>query len=923
MFGFKSFADKTKIDFKPGFTALVGPNGCGKSNVVDALKWVLGEKSARSMRGEKMEDVIFAGTDGHKALSMSEVTLEFENSGGLLPIDGDNLRVTRRLYRDGESEYLINNRKVRLKEIESLFYDTGVGKQAYSVMEQGRIDQIVSSKPEERRYIFEEAAGISKYKFQKKETVRKLEETKLNLNRAQDILHEIERDREQKRKQAQTTENYQSLKKELTDYEIKRYVLKSADFLERKSALEEKLSNLIKRREELSAQVSSVNSLIEEREYKKNAIQLELFEQDKQLVAFKHSLSHIEDQLQRNKSLLQEAKHRLDATEQKLEQRKKNIESLDNQLADLIEKQKQLEQEIAELAHQLEEKKNADNQHKNQIIQWEQQLRANRQEIIDIEKNLVNKQELLKEIIGKLVVEIEKRKKELEQDEEKRSYHRQNIYNQLDAIELSVQKIYDLAAMPVESAQVFSDWYQKWQTVVKEVLEPLDMKVLRQEIHSFESFEDGFRSIFFAKGGIQEQKEDLQNLIAQMQSRKEFLIEENNQLEISIAEAREKREILKDEWNQLNTKLTKESNELSWIKKQIEQFTTQRNQLLEQSESYLKEIQTIQKRINDWNTEIFEFEGQLKDFNEKEIKIQSQIRELAGERDSIEQEVSKFKSQIHRERVELNQVQPKIENFERLLIELRLKDEQIQDQLYNEYELDFSDAKEKAQNVDLPENDLNAKISQLKKSIQELGVINHLALDEFKELEERYQFYVKQYQDMLKAQEDIYNIIKDIDQASTKLFIENFAKIRTSFSNIFQKLFQGGKADVLLIDTENPLESGIDIVVHPPGKKPKHISLLSGGERSLVAIALLFAVYEIKPSPFCFLDEIDAALDERNIDRFIHLLDQFAGKSQFIVISHNKRTMAAADTIFGVTMEEPGISKLVSMRLETAKQVVS
>lgn len=912
MIGFKSFAEKTKVKFQPGFTALVGPNGCGKSNVVDAVRWVLGEKSARSMRGEKMEDVIFAGTDQMKPLSMAEVSLEFDNSGGLLPIDGNTLTVARRLYRDGESEYLVNGRQVRLKEIEALFYDTGVGKNTYSVMEQGKIDQIISTKPEERRYIFEEAAGVSRYKHQKKESVKKLEETKRNVSRIQDILHEVERDRNHKQKQAERTERYQELNEQLSIYKIKKHVQRSSDFLARAEELEKKMGELVRRREELSAKVSSVNSIIEQKEYKKNAIQLELFEQDKQLVSYQHSLQYIDERISRNKSLLQDAEERLARSEAQIAQKKQNLDDLENKINQESERGGRLEKELSEMTEVIRTKEDEQQRLTGQINDWSETIKTNRQSIDQIEKNLKEEQEQLKVVIGKLVIEIEKRKQELEQEESERQVYRSRLYEWLDSTRAKSERLIEQLSENAEA--------QSLRHAVRDFVTHLDLDSFQNDLKAFESFEDGFRSIFFAKGGIQEQKEEIQTRIEQGEADREAHLSENNRLEESIQQGRERLENLKEELKELHVRNSKQRNELDWVHKQLNQFHQQKKDLQEQVQSFQSEIDLIKSNIEDWKKEIAEFEEQLQDFSGKESSLRNQMRQLTEERDSIEQEVSRHKTEIHRENVELDKVKPKIDTYEKSLMEIRLKDEQLKEQIYNQYELDYQEALRRAQEIDLEGQALTSKIDALKKEINELGVINHLAVDEYNELNERYQFYNKQYEDLLKAQTDIYAIIADIDKASLELFNKSFEDIRKSFESIFQLLFNGGSADILLMDPDNPLESGIDIVVHPPGKRPKHISLLSGGEKSLVAIALLFSIYEIKPSPFCFLDEIDAALDEQNVDRFIKLLQKFSDTSQFIIITHNKKTMSMANTIYGITMDHPGISSIISLQLEKTKK---
>lgn len=920
MSGFKSFAEKTIIEFEPGFNALVGPNGCGKSNVVDAIKWVLGEKSARSIRGEKMEDVIFAGTDSFKAQSMAEVKLVFENKSGILPISGDSIAVVRRLYRDGESEYLINDQKVRLKEIERIFFDTGVGKHAYSVMEQGKIDQIISTKPEDRRYIFEEAAGISRYKHQKKETLKKLEETNVNIQRIQDILREIDRERNVTQKQAEKTQEYQELKKNLSLFEIKLYVDQGERLLEKAANIDERLQNLTMRREELSAKVSSVNAIIEEKEYKKNAIQLELFEHDKKLLSFRHSLQHLDEHLSRNRRLLEDTNNKIRNIEGKIEERHKNLSSIQEKINTLDRQEEEVKQKLRQHEDKLTDLRNRESALVGQIEKNKETLKTNKGRIEFLDREIQQLQEKIKEVIGELVIAIEKRKSELVQEEETRQSYQQEIYQSLDNYHTRLSNfLKELEHIEKSPSEQAVEEFKQFIVVNKEKLTGINFAELRGRIERFAALEDGFRSIFFQEGGIQSQKEELQKNLEDNQRQKEELNHQNRLLEEEQPQLESKKNELSSNISDLKSEISKDNNEMQWLSKQRDEFNLQLFDVQSQITQYSEEINEHRKEIENWNQEIRDFEKQLYEFSGQEDKIKESIQELSNIREELQVDVEKHKLEIHRESEELKNLNPKILDFEKSLLEVKLKDEQVKEYLYTQYELDFSEAKLKADELEKLQNEkinFQQKVAELKRKIDSLGVINHLAIEELQDLEERHSFYQQQLDDMDVARKDIVNLLQDIDRESLQLFTKTFVEIRSSFARIFQVLFEGGEADIMLIDPEQPLDSGVDIVVQPPGKKPKHLSLLSGGEKSLIAIALLFAVYETKPSPFCFLDEIDAALDENNVSRFITMLKEFSESTQFIVITHNKRTMSMANTIYGVTMEKAGISKLVSMKLE-------
>lgn len=915
MIGFKSFGNKTRMEFEPGFTALVGPNGCGKSNVVDAIRWVLGEKSARSLRGEKMEDVIFGGTDDLHALSFSEVTLEFENLNGILPIDGKTVAVTRRLYRDGESEYLLNNNSVRLKEIENLFMDTGVGKNAYSVMEQGKIDLIISTKPEERRYIFEEAAGISRYKQQKKESLKKLQETENNINRVSDIMREINREKEQKRDQARKAQSYREIKEELSKYEITHFVFKIENLKLKSGRAGKELEAMNGKHEDLSKKVSSIDVFIEEKKLKINDIQHELFEKEKKLISIEHSSKSLEEKINNNHDTIKEDNERLLSIKEKIEKRSANIEKIQGHIQNLNNQERgiieglNLHEKIS--TEKLEEKGNII----KSISNSEGKININRGLINDIEQDQINLQNQLREVIEKLITAIEEKKKEMEVEEVKRNHFRNEIYKSLDEMEKVISDLKALLTSPGINESLER---------IKGSLDLMNIENLKKGFQQFESYEDGFRSILFDKKGIHSQKEDIEKEIQSLQQKKDDLKNEILSLEKFVADNRQLLEKINHDIGKINITITKDRNELIWIEKQKSLLNEQLAEFKNQLQANHTEIQEIERDLDNRNTLGQDLDKNIETTFQAESALKENIRDLVNNRSNLKREADEYESQIADDKKKLSAILPDIQRYEKILLENRVKEEQIRESLYHDYELHLDEAKERTdiknkEIADLNISEVNRMISELKSSINGLGVINHLALDEYEELKERHLFYDKQFQDMTKARSDIFKLIKDIDKVSTDLFLKAFETIQKSFSKIFRRLFEGGDAQITLTEPDNPLESGIDIIVHPPGKHPKRLSLLSGGEKSLIAISILFATYEIRPSPFCFLDEIDAALDESNIDRFIKLLYQFSEKSQFIIITHNKRTMSMADSIYGVTMEQPGISKLVSMRLDNSQ----
>jgi chromosome segregation protein len=902
LFGFKSFADKTQIIIEPGITAVIGPNGCGKSNIVDGVRWVLGEKQAKNIRGEKMEDIIFNGTDQRKPLSVAEVSITIDNTNKILDIDTEAVKVSRRIFRDGESEYLINKSPVRLKDIEKLFMDTGVGKTSYSVMEQGKIDMILSTRAEDRRYLFEEAAGVSRYKLQRKESEKKLQSTSTNLSRINDIIKEIERERDIKSGQASKTKEYISLRKRMVDLDVKIHLIDFSDFNKKREKLKEEIQNLNQENEKISARVSTISSEEEMDEKKKNDIQLQLFELDKELHTFRIKIENIDGKTENNRKLIKEQYLRKENILKKTEERTKSSDKLKeekyNSELQRVEVIKKLEQDNIKLKDYIklrEEKIIFISNAKNRIIE-------NKKEIKSEETKLVELREFLEVIIKKLLDAIGKRKAELADSEEERQTVKLKIAENLNALSNHLHEAVNMLNINKHMEAI-------------ELLSKIDIEALKSDIKQFEDFEDGFRSILFDKTGIHAEKESLDQQIngkviriGELQSEiimlEESLVQGQSELEeISAGIARIEKEIIRNE------------NEQNWIARHLENLSQQIEDLAGQIENYRDDIRASEKVTENLVGEIKEWGNLLLEYNEKSELLKKNINEQTEKRTKIEQEIFKRKDISRKDIENQKRIIEKISSKEKTQIELDFKISNIEEYLWTEYERKTSDLKDVK--VDETErSDIQNTFNNLKKEINELGPINNLAIEEYKELNKRLEYYIEQRDDIEKARKDILSVIEDINKTSIEIFTETFYIIKNNFSEIFKKLFQGGDASIELTDEENILESGIDIIAMPPGKKPKNINILSGGERTLTAIALLFATYMVRPSPFCFLDEIDAALDEENIGRFLHMLEQFSKSTQFIIITHNKKTMSIAESIYGITMEEPGVSKIVSYKMD-------
>lgn len=905
MFGFKSFADKIHVEFESGITAIVGPNGCGKSNVVDAVKWVLGEKQAKNLRGQTMEDVIFSGTDHRKGLSLAEVSLTIDNSNRALDFAADTVTISRRVFRDGESEYLINKSPVRLKDIDKLFMDTGIGKSAYSVMEQGKMDLILSTKAEDRRYIFEEAAGISRYKLQKKESLKKLQDTGDNLERLNDIIKEIEREKDLKAKQAEKTKEYLDLKHRLSDHDIKVNIIRFRDLVRKFEKNSDDIEKLKKEREAIAGRVTRVIAENEKDEKKKNDLQYQLFEIEKKLDAYRVRRETIDISTEKNRKLVDEHEARIKGIAKKVEERSES-------LGRLVEEKRKSEETALQLKARIEEdrkklveffetrKRKIDSIHKSR-----DRIEDNNRKIKETESNLRKLREALEVVVKKLVDAIEKRKIELEDSEEERQEVKQLIENELNVIEMNLHNALDeLKLKSVDKAWAF--------------LEKIDIAVLRQNMYKFEGYEDGFRSILFDKTGIHAEKENLDKRIRELVLAVDEMRSDNTMLDEFIQSEQLELENVNSMITRIERDIAKFENDSNWIEKQLVSLVHQIDDIKKQIDNYNEDLLRTGRAVEDLKREIKEAEDKLIQFSEKSESLKQNIHELSSRRGELEKNIVLRKNESRRDEDELEKITERINGLERSAVELAFKRDGIQDYLWTEYEKRVQDLDSQKINETMAA-DFQGEIQNLKKKIQDLGPINNLAIQEYKDLKKRFEYYISQKVDIEKAREDIISVIEDINKTSVELFVATFQDIQKNFSEVFKRLFEGGEAFLEIADLENVLESGIDIMVRPPGKKFKNINLLSGGERALTAIALLFATYMVKPSPFCFLDEIDAPLDEQNIGRFVKMLREFSRGTQFIIVTHNKKTMSISESIYGVTMEEPGVSKLVSVKMDRSE----
>lgn len=1171
--GFKSFADRTELEFVPGITAVVGPNGSGKSNISDAIRWVLGEQSAKSLRGSKMEDIIFSGSDGRKPVNYCEVSLTLDNADQKLKMDFSEVTVTRRVYRSGDSEYSINRQSCRLRDIVELFMDTGVGKEAYSVIGQGRIEEILSTRSEDRRMLFEEAAGIVKYKARKKEAVKKLDETEQNLVRVQDIMGEIAEQIEPLAAQADKAREYMRLKEELARHEIGLYVKQFDVLHEEWKACKQTIDELTNEQVECAAEInhmdakvanlkayaSEQDNVLEELQQRLLTVteeaekaeglrevlreRLRNFSRNKQDArgkavglsekqeALRGELAQIDEQVNTTANRLAELEKELSTeqrryanfttfTDKDIERLKADYFEILNQMAALRNEVRHHEQMIETSGHKAERLA----QNNEQLIAQKDSIAARRAEL---EQELSSVRVQLSDSIAAFQDEAAIRKKyanertqgleELRQGEHKLNgfLSRRDVLRDMQAefsgfmqgvkeilkarerglegIEgavaelISVEKQYELAletalggamqhvvvaneavgrqainllksrragratflpldvikprtlpdsersrvlelpgvigvaAELVHAAERYSSivYNLLGSVIVTETLEQANAAArklgYRYRIVTLEgdvvnpggSMSGGSvqqksnhllgrqRELEQLEAAIARQKQENDELYARLQvlaeeeaaiatreeerrvngeklraqeqelngllreldaaekniaERWEFFRHDQSMLEgeqeqairriamieeeleeLVIAEQEKKQEIELAEASRREKETSKEvlSARITELKVEVATRREQHEARLAEQRRLNQELEVISQDLEATTKALLMLDSDAATSDEEEEKLDANIRSLRSQkeqytvhiqeqrakRQDVYAKLARHEADTKERRRRLKEVEDRLHRHEVQSERMDVELDTLLNKLREEYELSYEMAKAK---FPLPDNleETAAIVKQTRQRITALGTVNLGSIEEYERLHERQEFLMTQHRDLSEAKETLYQVIGDIEGEMSRRFKESFEAIREQFQMVFTQLFGGGRADLQLSNPANLLETGIEIVAQPPGKKLQYLALLSGGEKALTAIALLFSILRVKPVPFCVLDEVEAALDEANVKRFSEYLREFCANTQFIVVTHRKGTMEGADVLYGVTMQESGVSKLVSVRLE-------
>lgn len=1170
--GFKSFANKIVFDFHKGITGIVGPNGSGKSNVADAVRWVLGEQSVKQLRGSSMQDVIFAGTENRKPLSYAYVAITLDNSDHQLAIDYEEVTVARRLYRSGESEYLINGSPCRLKEVSELFYDTGIGKEGYSIIGQGQIDRILSGKPEERRELFDEAAGIVKFKKRKATAQKKLENERDNLVRVNDILAELERQVGPLERQSEKAKTYLKKKSELKEYDVNMFLLESeqirsqqkdvedkfqiadaqlkesnadyekirteyeqlgqsmAQMDEKINSIRENISNTSVMKEKLESQIQILTEQIhtaemtdEHLQSRLDAIDQEKAQRSEQSATYIAEKEKLDEQLLETQNKQNEAQEKLASVQQEIARCNQGIENGQKELYELLNNKagiqskqqrfdtmlEQINIRKAELGKRLLDRKTQEADLNTVLSDYQKELEAVSLEIIDLKK----KEE---ELTGK---EKEWRDKLRENgrklEENQTAFHKQqsrleslkNIAERYDGYGNSIRKVMEQKASNPGLLGVVSDLIQvekKYETAIETALGGNIQNIVTEDESTAKKMigflkqnrlgratflpltsvsakgnpknetlldEEGVLGIanrlvkcdkkydevaayllgrvlvvdtidhaitlakknhyslhivtlegeYLSPGGsmtggafknssnLLARKREIEELEQKVDSIRKELSELKNRredirtaIELNADELDQVKEELQQKYlvqntakmnvdrakqqrNESEAVFTGLMGEKQQIEQQIEEIDNNKKQILDEIEYSKKREQEINEEANEFQ-KILEEQAKLENEASQKLsniqletanikqkvefaqvnidRINGEVEKFDAERADLLENAAQSKEDAKKKQQDIEEIKKTIaasgESHGKLEEELResvakkeqmsadyrgffQKQEEISKRcndldkeifrlnnqreklkeageyqtnyLWEEYELTPHAALELQNDIYDDLTALKKMVAEVKDEIRKLGDVNVNAIEEYKEVSERYQFLKGQHDDLVEAEQTLVGIIEDLDSGMRKQFSEKFAEIQKEFDASFKHLFGGGHGTLELVEDEDILECGIRIIAQPPGKKLQNMMQLSGGEKALTAIALLFAIQALKPSPFCLLDEIEAALDDSNVTRFASYLNKLTKNTQFIVITHRRGTMAAADRLYGITMQEKGVSTLVSVNL--------
>lgn len=973
--GFKSFANKIQIDLENKITGIVGPNGSGKSNIVDAVRWVLGEQSVKSLRGDgSMTDVIFSGSKSREPLNVASVTLVFDNTDHVFPLDFNEVSIKRRVYRDGTNEYFINGEKCRLKDINDLLLDSGIAKESFNIISQGRVEEILSAKAGDRRIIFEEAANVLKYKRRKEDALRKLDKTNENMNRINDIIAELESQVEPLKEQASKAEEYNNAKEELGSIEIslvthditeynKEYELKSAKIETLNNELinlKTKTSSSDATSERQKLELSKLNSEIND--YQEKLLEMtkkvEQANSHKQIVLERKKYELNNDTIHKNIVSLKEEQlkiqNQVSAIEFNIDENNTKLEKIDLNIKNnetFLDKLKTEKRNIDDIIN-----KNYYNLNivKNRINSLETSIENNGSLPLAV-RNILNNPRLkgIHDIVGN-IIDVEPTYltaittslgaafnniivDNASSAEEAIKYLKENKFGRVTFLPINVmkpkyvdEKILNILKHQEGFINIASNLVRTeslYQTIISNQLGNTlivdnikNANIISKQINfqykivslSGEVVHVGGAITGGETSKIRSVKTDKQELLEQTKEKEKLELtiknceEKINEIDNKFHEIDDKNYLLNKEKLELKEKINISKQNIGDLYKRLNEISSE----ITSSNNILK---------NDLSKEETEAINEFYRLEKGKEELSQNYKKLLNKREDLTEEISLNENLNKKDNEQLRNTMNELKDLEILVNRLEVKIDSSLKILSENYGMTYEFALEKSI-IDLDIEFARTKVNKLRKVIKDLGEVNLGAIAEYKRVSERYEFLLKQRDDLLNATNTLLEIVKEMDVQMEKDFKETFKVVKENFKEIFKQLFKGGTADLIYTDPKNVLETGVEIVASPPGKKLTSLSLLSGGEKTLTAISLLFAILKTKKTSFCILDEVEAALDEANVASFGEYVTSLKDKTQFIIITHKKKTMEYADTLYGITMQESGVSKLVSVKLNDIEE---
>ena len=975
--GFKSFADKLELKLDGKTTCIVGPNGSGKSNIVDAIRWVLGEQSIKSLRGEgSMSDVIFSGSKSRSPLNVASVELIFDNTDHFLNMPYTEISIKRKVYRSGENEYYLNNEKCRLKDITNLLMDTGMGKESFNIISQGEVEKILSNSSYDRRIIFEEASGILKYKKRKEEALRKLDKTHTNIDRVNDIITELENQVEPLKEQSKKAREYLENKKGLDKYEVSLLAYDIENMNHELEVDKQKKEKIDKEIIILSNDTSKSDAMSEEDNVQIEKLEKEARELNQKIL----QVTEEKEKIDAERKLLKERSKTTKEEDQIkeeirtiIEQREKANEVISitkEELKTITEEFSRKEQEYLDIERQLQNiklKKNmlmndysSNNQEHISISHKIENLKVEIDQNIDMPnsvRKVLNNSSLtgIHNTIGNILKTEDKYVKALntaissnknyiitkdEQSAKKAvEFLKDNHYGRATFFPMDVIKEryvdYDSLNILKNSSDflgVLSDlvtYNREYETIIKN---QLGIVIVATNMASATRLSHMIK----AKYKIVTLDGDVVNVGGSITGGSIYKGKSTILLKQEISHLEEKEKVLRETEAEIQKELLKNNEENNKIEEKSFELSKEKISLKERLESKKTELKEREEQIKELTKELESLESiSNNSISQKEEEFIRKYHEKSAEKEQLELKIKAINKKIMelKERIEQNQADEKVKlsnlrnlekesrNLEININRIDVKLDNMLETLGTEYELTYERAK-KEYILDIEPEEARSKVNTYRANIKRIGMVNLDSIEEYEKVNSRYEFLTNQKEDLLHAEETLLNIMNEMDEVMKEEFKTTFNQIKEEFQIVFKELFKGGKADLQLTNPEDLLTTGVDIIASPPGKKLTTISLLSGGEKTLTAISLLFAILNVRAVPFCIFDEVEAALDEANVAGFGKYLSHYKNRTQFLIITHKKKTMEYANTLYGITMQESGVSKLVSVKLENHEEII-